>query len=214
MATGRATERDRDLDDWFAEPDEVLHQTHRELVRGEARAGVEAGSLERPAPPPVVDDDWLTADPRREQTRRPKVARFALAGAGMWLAMGALVVVVVAVALAVSGVFSNTKTATPPVSPGVSQTPTTTPAKTTTPKTTLRKRFVQPATTLKPGQTGAQVRLLQRALTTLGYRPGKIDGRYGPATQRAVIRFQQAEGLSADGVFGTKTKRALLHAAT
>jgi peptidoglycan hydrolase-like protein with peptidoglycan-binding domain len=114
----------------------------------------------------------------------------------------------------VSGVFSSTKTATPPVSPGVSQTPTTTPAKTTTPKTTLRKRFVQPATTLKPGQTGAQVRLLQRALTTLGYRPGKIDGRYGPATQRAVIRFQQAEGLSADGVFGTKTKRALLHAAT
>ena len=71
---------------------------------------------------------------------------------------------------------------------------------------------MQPTTTLKPGATGAQVKLLQHALATLGYRPGKIDGRYGPATQRAVIRFQQAEGLKADGIFGAKTKLALAHA--
>ena len=118
-----------------------------------------------------------------------------------------------AVGLAVSGVFSNSKAPANTTPPTTSQTQTTGTTKAnTTPTKPSRARVVQPTTTLKPGQTGAQVRALQRALTTLGYRPGKIDGRYGPATQRAVIRFQQAEGLTADGVFGTKTKRALLHA--
>jgi Putative peptidoglycan binding domain len=224
MATGRATQRDRDLDDWFAEPDQVLHQTHRPLSRAEPRAEpraeARAGSHEdvgleskERVPPLPVDDDWLTAEPRRELTR-PKVARLAQSRARIWVAIGALVVLV-AVGLAVSGVFSNSKAPATAAPPSTSQTKTTGKTQTsTTPKTPSRAKVVQPTTTLKPGQTGAQVRLLQRALTTLGYRPGKIDGRYGPATQRAVIRFQQAEGLKADGVFGTKTKLALLHAAT
>jgi peptidoglycan hydrolase-like protein with peptidoglycan-binding domain len=145
---------------------------------------------------------------------RPRVARLAESRARVWIAVGALVILV-AVGLAVSGVFSNSKAPAAGAPPTTSQTQTTGSTQTnTTPTKPSRAHVVQPATTLKPGQTGAQVRLLQRALTTLGYRPGKIDGRYGPATQRAVIRFQQAEGLTADGVFGTKTKRALLHAAT
>jgi peptidoglycan hydrolase-like protein with peptidoglycan-binding domain len=120
--------------------------------------------------------------------------------------------VLVAVGLVVSGVFNGSGNTAPPAVTGQVSTPTTTPAGTTKTKPPTRPRIVQPATTLKPGATGAQVKLLQHALATLGYRPGKIDGRYGPATQRAVIRFQQAEGLKADGIFGTKTKLALAHA--
>jgi len=35
------------------------------------------------------------------------------------------------------------------------------------------------------------------------------DGDWGPATQRALIRFQQAYGLTPDGVYGPATARAL-----
>jgi hypothetical protein len=205
--TGRATQRDRDLDDWFAEPDQVLHQAHRPSTRAE----VDLESFEYAAPlTPPDDDDWLTGDARREPAR-PSVGRVSLDGARPWIALGALVVLV-AVGLVVSGVFNSSKTPAPPAVTGQLSTPTTTPASTTKTKTPTRPRIVQPTVTLKPGATGAQVKLLQHALATLGYRPGKVDGRYGPATQRAVIRFQQAEGLTADGIFGAKTKLALAHA--
>lgn len=35
------------------------------------------------------------------------------------------------------------------------------------------------------------------------------DGDWGPATQRALIRFQQAYGLTPDGIYGPATARAL-----
>jgi peptidoglycan hydrolase-like protein with peptidoglycan-binding domain len=43
-----------------------------------------------------------------------------------------------------------------------------------------------PRTTLKPGDTGVQVKVLQRALASLGYSAGAVDGQYGPATKQAV----------------------------
>ncbi|WP_181892952.1 NlpC/P60 family protein [Falsiruegeria mediterranea] len=39
------------------------------------------------------------------------------------------------------------------------------------------------------------VRWLQRALQTLGFEPGLIDGIKGPDTDRAVIAFKRSEGL-------------------
>jgi peptidoglycan hydrolase-like protein with peptidoglycan-binding domain len=66
-----------------------------------------------------------------------------------------------------------------------------------------------PATTLKPGDTGAQVKRLQRALVSLGYTVGKVDGDYGTATKTAVSQFQTASNLTADGVFGPATKTSL-----
>lgn len=48
-------------------------------------------------------------------------------------------------------------------------------------------------------------RELQSALKSAGYDPGPVDGRIGPKTKEAVIRFQRRNGLNADGVVGKKT---------
>lgn len=56
----------------------------------------------------------------------------------------------------------------------------------------------------------AAVRGLQLRLRRLDFRPGPIDGLFGPLTQRAVERFQVARGLPADGVVGPETRKPLL----
>ena len=53
------------------------------------------------------------------------------------------------------------------------------------------------------------VKGLQRRLTSLGYSPGPVDGRYGPLTKEAVIGFQSAHGLRVDGIAGPLTMAAL-----
>ena len=52
----------------------------------------------------------------------------------------------------------------------------------------------------------AAVRGLQLRLRHLGFRPGPIDGLFGPLTQGAVERFQVARDLTADGVVGQKPR--------
>ena len=56
----------------------------------------------------------------------------------------------------------------------------------------------------------AAVRGLQLRLRRLGFRPGPIDGLFGPLTQGAVERFQVARGLPGDGVVGPDTRKRLL----
>jgi peptidoglycan hydrolase-like protein with peptidoglycan-binding domain/TPR repeat protein len=53
------------------------------------------------------------------------------------------------------------------------------------------------------------VKALQRRLATLGYQPGPLDGRYGPRTEAAVVRFQATHRLTVDGVAGVRTRAAL-----
>jgi peptidoglycan hydrolase-like protein with peptidoglycan-binding domain/TPR repeat protein len=55
----------------------------------------------------------------------------------------------------------------------------------------------------------APVRVLQRRLARAGFRPGRVDGLYGPLTEQAVKRFQTSHGLSADGVAGPRTLKRL-----
>ena len=73
---------------------------------------------------------------------------------------------------------------------------------------------------LAPGAGGGlphgsdRVRSLQRQLRALGTHPGPIDGRFGPVTQAAVRRVQRAEGLTDDGIVGSRTARRLAHLKT
>ena len=50
---------------------------------------------------------------------------------------------------------------------------------------------------------------VQTALSRLGYAPGPIDGAWGAKTKGAVVSFQAAKGLTADGIVGPKTIAAL-----
>jgi len=59
------------------------------------------------------------------------------------------------------------------------------------------------------GTAGPQVRQVQRMLAHLGYPVGKVDGKFGVRTQRAVIAFQSANELPIDGVVATNTWMAL-----
>jgi peptidoglycan hydrolase-like protein with peptidoglycan-binding domain/DNA invertase Pin-like site-specific DNA recombinase len=54
-----------------------------------------------------------------------------------------------------------------------------------------------------------RVRSLQERLRRLGWSPGPIDGLFGPRTEAAVLRFQRAAGLAADGIAGRRTSKAL-----
>jgi hypothetical protein len=64
---------------------------------------------------------------------------------------------------------------------------------------------------LRKGDRGDAVLSLQRQLTATGY-PLAQDGVFGPATVRAVERFQAERGLVADGVAGPDTRAALAEA--
>ena len=53
------------------------------------------------------------------------------------------------------------------------------------------------------------VRKLQRELAAVGYSPGPSDGRYGPRTERAIMRLQHARHLVTDGIAGPETLHQL-----
>lgn len=59
------------------------------------------------------------------------------------------------------------------------------------------------------GATGADVAEAQCLLRRAGISPGGIDGMFGPLTLRAVKAFQQREGLTADGMVGPRSWKAL-----
>ena len=127
---------------------------------------------------------------------------------------------------------STSKTTTPTPVPVASK-PATTTASTTTDKTsgtsgTLESQIgyggtaagtVQstPSSTITPvtdtlltnGSRGDSVKSLQTALSNAGYDVGTIDGIYGSKTAAAVKAYQQAQGLSVDGIAGTQTLGAL-----
>ncbi len=64
---------------------------------------------------------------------------------------------------------------------------------------------VETGTTLREGAVSASVQALQNRLIALGYLTGKADGIFGTKTSLAVIKFQKANGLTADGIAGKKT---------
>jgi peptidoglycan hydrolase-like protein with peptidoglycan-binding domain len=63
--------------------------------------------------------------------------------------------------------------------------------------------------TLQEGSTGPEVVTLQQRLNTLGYNVGTADGQFGPSTKAQVVAFQQAHGLTANGIVDSATWAAL-----
>ena len=58
---------------------------------------------------------------------------------------------------------------------------------------------------LKTGSDGNPVRRAQYRLTAVGYDVGGVDGIFGAKTETGVKKFQQDNGLTADGIVGPQT---------
>ena len=126
---------------------------------------------------------------------------FALVGT----ALAIVVAIVVVIATTGGGGSPAPNTSLTRTQPGVAP-PTTTP----TPTTTTTTRVTLPPTgRLSRGDTGAQVIALQKVLATLGYKAGTPDGSFGSTTEAAVIKFQKSNGLTPDGIVGSKTAQAM-----
>jgi hypothetical protein len=194
--SGRDKVRGRDPDDWFSDLDQTA-------FRGEQAATA--------APDPASDgfdgDDWLGDQPAvgpRSGGVPPFLRDRRIAALAAIVLAGCLVIA----GLAIAGTFGGSKphptTTTQPPAAAQTTTGTTTTAPPATPAVAPA-----PTTTLKPGDQGAQVVVLQKALKALGHSPGAIDGKYGPITKSAIASFQTDARLTADGIFGPLTLAAL-----
>ena len=78
---------------------------------------------------------------------------------------------------------------------------------------TVRDKEVEVRITPEPplhnGSQGEKVWKLQEALRSLGYYQGVVDGQFGNGTREAVLAFQKANGLDADGLAGAETLKKL-----
>jgi len=63
--------------------------------------------------------------------------------------------------------------------------------------------------TLRKGGRGDAVSELQGFLNLQGHEAGPVDGIFGGMTELAVIAFQRARGLNADGVVGNQTRSVI-----
>ncbi len=59
------------------------------------------------------------------------------------------------------------------------------------------------------GDSGDKVKALQTRLAALGYYTGKVDGKFGSGTLKAVKLFQARNGLAVDGKVGPRTQLKL-----
>ena len=76
--------------------------------------------------------------------------------------------------------------------------------------TTLYSKYIATSEVLsRYGSSGSEVRQIQTKLKNWGYYNGSVDGIYGSKTVKAVKYFQRKNGLTADGVAGTKTLAAM-----
>ena len=74
---------------------------------------------------------------------------------------------------------------------------------------TIEQELAVDAAVLKQGSNGQEVKEVQRRLKLWGYYNGAVDGVFGAGTRTAVMAFQKKNGLTADGVVGQSTYKAL-----
>ena len=65
------------------------------------------------------------------------------------------------------------------------------------------------AATVKVGSKGTVVKTIQTKLKRWGYYTGSVDGVFGAKTKAAVQSFQRKNGLTADGIVGNATAKAM-----
>ena len=75
--------------------------------------------------------------------------------------------------------------------------------------TTLSLQYNEVEALSKYGSRGEEVKTIQEKLKRWGYYSGNVDGIYGSQTVAAVKKFQQKNGLTVDGIAGTKTLAAM-----
>lgn len=64
---------------------------------------------------------------------------------------------------------------------------------------------------LKKGHIDDAVKVLQTILNYLGYSCGTVDGNFGSGTETAVKKYQTKQKLTADGIVGKDTWKALIY---
>ncbi|MDE7454814.1 MAG: spore cortex-lytic enzyme [Clostridia bacterium] len=69
--------------------------------------------------------------------------------------------------------------------------------------------FYASAATVKMGSRGDIVKTIQTKLKRWGYYTGSVDGIFGSKTKTAVQYFQRSNGLTADGIVGSATAKAM-----
>lgn len=74
---------------------------------------------------------------------------------------------------------------------------------------TPKHTFTVELTELSCGCEGAEVRALQAQLVGYGYRID-VDGIYGPATENAVMCYQEDNSLAVDGIAGPATRTSMM----
>jgi hypothetical protein len=139
---------------------------------------------------------------RREPNKRIFLALFAGAAAIAVVA----VIVVGAIRGDDSPSASDSPAAEQPSDPAEPADPAAPPADPGEPPAEAPAGSLEP---VAPEDEGPAVRRLQRALASLGFDPGEVDGVYGEATVSAVAAFQGSVGLEEDGIAGPATIDAL-----
>ena len=173
--------------------------------------------------------------PARKSAKKPAYTKGSRGGrknadrTPMIIAFGLIVILIIIIVMIVRSMFGAggdgvvRATNTPPVQAQSSpagfvvfgSTPTPNPQTIVTPtpaiEITPTPAPAAPATytTLRKGSEGPEVVTLQQALAELGYLSGAQDGNFGTGTQTAVKKFQEDNGLDADGIAGKDTLTAL-----
>jgi len=126
------------------------------------------------------------------------------------VAAAILIAIIVAVVAANSGGGGGSPEAVTTQTTQQTSAQTTTEATTTTSSTPAPAEVTIPAGgNLSAGDSGSEVETLQQALKQLGFYKGKVDGDFGQGTKDAVIAFQDAHNLTADGIVGQATADAI-----
>lgn len=189
----REEPRDPGYDDWFDEPE----------LPSETQSGVNRGVYED------EDEVWVRPEEDADSVGQRE---FVIGGRTLTTTQVAIIglcaLAIIFAILAALGVFNGSKASAPPVQLTTQKITTVTVPATTAPSTPAAQA---PAQTLSFGATGAQVKLLQKALVALGYSV-TVDGDYGQSTQAAVQKFQADHNLQPDGTLGPLTLAALRNA--